>query len=105
MFATVTKGRKMSLELGLQLQELRLGPWPLGDNQGFQTALEMLCASQKKGRNDASSVQFDTVRKICTAYATLYESSAIGGTHTATFKGAHGNMFTLNHGGTDSHLF
>ena len=95
----------MSIELGLVPQVMRLGPWPLGDGQGFQTAIEMLRASQKKGKNDASYVQFDTVRKICTAYATVYESSAAAGFHTATFKGVHGNTFAVNKGATDTPLF
>ena len=52
----------MSIELGLVPQVLKLGPWPLGDDQGFQTAIEILRASQKKGKNDTNYVQFDTVR-------------------------------------------
>jgi len=103
--AAVNKGRTMSIELGLVPQLLKLGPWPLGDGQGFQTAIEMLRASQKKGKNDASYVQFDTVRKIRTAYATLYENSAAAGNHTSTFKGAHGNTFSVNQGSTDTRLF
>ena len=59
--AAVNKGRTMSIELGLVPQVFELGPWPLGDDQGFQTAIEMLRASQKKGKNDANYVQFDTV--------------------------------------------
>ena len=103
--SAVNKGRTMSIELGLVPQPIKLGPWPLGDEQGFQTAIEMLRASQKKGKNDASYVQFDTVRKIRTAYSTVYEISAQAGTHTGTFKGAHGNTFVVNHGSTDTRLF
>ena len=103
--ASISKGRTMSIELGLVPQPLKLGPWPLGDGQGFQTAIEMLRASQKKGKNDASYVQFDTVRKIRTAYSTVYESSSLAGGHTGTFKGAHGNTFSVNHGSTDTRLF
>ena len=65
----------------------------------------MLRASQKRGKNDTSYVQFDMVRKIRTAFATVYESSAAAGVHTDTFKGAHGNTFALNKASTDSHLF
>ena len=103
--AAVNKGRTMSIELGLAPQTIKLGPWPLGDGQGFQTAIEMLRASQKKGKNDASYVQFDTVRKIRTAYSTVYESSAAAGLHTSTFKGSHGNTFAINKGSTDTRLF
>ena len=103
--AAVNKGKTMSIELGLVPQHVKLGPWPLGDGQGFQTAIEMLRASQKKGKNDTSYVQFDTVRKIRTAYSTVYESSASAGLHTSTFKGAHGNTFAINKGATDTRLF
>ena len=40
--ASVNKGRTMSIELGLVPHPLKLGPWPLGDGQGFQIAIEML---------------------------------------------------------------
>ena len=103
--AAVTKGRTMSIELGLVPQVMKLGPWPLGDGQGFQTAIEMLRASQKKGKNDTNYVQFDTVRNFRTAYATVYETSAVAGFHTATFKGMHGNTFAVNKGSTDTRLF
>ena len=49
---SVRKGMKVSEELGLKPQNICLGPWPVDDNQGFQTAIEMLRASQKEGRND-----------------------------------------------------
>ena len=103
--AAVNKGKTMSIELGLVPQQIKLGPWPLGDAQGFQTAIEMLRASQKKGKNDTSYVQFDTVCKIRTAYSTVYENSAEGGRHTLTFKGSHGNTFAANRGSTDTRLF
>ena len=40
--AAVSKGRTMSVELGLVPQPIKLGPWPLGNNQVFQNAIEML---------------------------------------------------------------
>ena len=40
--ASLNKGRTMSIEFGLVPQPLKLGSWPLGDGQGFQTAIEML---------------------------------------------------------------
>ena len=45
------------------------------------------------------------VRKMRTAYSTIYESSALAVLHTWTFKGAHGNTFSVNHGSTDTWLF
>ena len=103
--AAINKGKTMSIELGLVPQPVKLGPWLLGDGQGFQTAIEMLRASQKKGKNDVHYVQFDTVRKIRIAYSTVYESSAVAGLHTSTFKEAHGNTFAVNQGDTDTRVF
>lgn len=102
---SVRKGMKMSEELGLKPQDIRLGPWPVGDNQGFQTAIEMLRASQKEGRNDKTYVQFDTVRKIRSGYSTIHENSANGGAALPCFKGDHGNTFIMNNGSTDTRLF
>ncbi len=52
-----------------------LGPWPLEDLMGFQIALEVIRSSQQEGRNDKSHQQFDTIRKIRSAYLSVYESS------------------------------
>ena len=102
---SVRKGMKMSEELGLKPQNICLGPWPVDDNQGFQTAIEMLRASQKEGRNDKAYVQFDTVRKIRSSYSTIHENSANGGASLPCFKGDHGNTFVMNNGSTDTRLF
>ena len=103
--AAINKGKTMSIQLGLVPQPVKLGSWPLDDGQGFQTAIQMLRASQKKGKNDISYVQFDTVRKIRTTYSTVYENSVAAGLHTSTFKGALGNTFVVNRGDTDTMLF
>ena len=105
MLAAVNKGRTRSIELGMVLQLMKLGLWPLGDGQGFQTAIKMLRASQKKGKHYSNYVQFDTVRKIRTAYVTIYESSAAAGRHMSMFKGVHCNTFAVNQGSTDTYLF
>ena len=68
--SNLLKAKAMSEELGLPPQPLQVGPWPVGDFQGFQTALEMLKASKRPGRNDKSYTQFDTIRKIRAAYQT-----------------------------------
>ena len=39
--AAVNKGKTMSIELGLVPQVVKLGPWPLGDDQGFQMAISI----------------------------------------------------------------
>ena len=61
------KAHTMSMELGLPGQPLRMGPWPVDDTVGFQTAIEMLRASQAPGRNAKTYTQFDSIRKIRTS--------------------------------------
>ena len=69
----IRKGKKMSEELGLNPVVLKIGAWPVCDNQGFQIAIETLRASQRPGRNDSSYTQFDTIRKLRTSYAIVNE--------------------------------
>ena len=45
------RAKRSSEELGLTPQVIKLGPWPIGDTCGFQTAIEMLKHSQGKGKN------------------------------------------------------
>ena len=45
------KGRALSSELDLASVDVPLGPWPVGDQLGFQVAIKLLRALQRKGRN------------------------------------------------------
>jgi len=103
--SALKKAKELNEVLGLTPQIIELGPWPVSDGVGFQTALEMLRASQREGKNVKEYVQFDTVRKIRTSYSTVYENSARGGAMNACFKGDYGRTFALNNGGTDTRLF
>jgi len=87
------KAKRMSEELNMKPQNILMGPWPVKDHQGFQTAIEMLRASQKPGRNTVDYVQFDTIRKVRTVYSTIHDNSARGGADVACFKGNHGKPF------------
>ena len=64
------KGKRLSAELGLPPVDICVGPWPVADTCGFQIAIEMLRASQNPGRNDSSYTQFDSIRKMRSAYLT-----------------------------------
>lgn len=103
--SAVKKARDLSVELGLKPQNLLLGPWPVGDDQGFQTAIEMLRGSQREGKNAKEYVQFDTIRKIRTGYSTVYENSAAGGALNSCFRGDQGKTFALTDAKTDTRLF
>ena len=99
------KGKNLSRELGLPPVDLQVGPWPVADNQGFQIAIELLRASQRKGRNDQTYVQFDSIRKLRSAYANAYQASPQVVQRNLLLKGPRGNSFALTNSPTDSLVF
>ena len=103
--SNIRKGRKMSEELGLAPVDLKIEAWPVCDNQGFQVAIETLRASQRPGRNDSSYTQFDTIRKLRTAYAIVNENTVGASGQHNLYKGEHGRMMVLSRNDTDSVLF
>ena len=98
----VKKGRSLSGELGLSPVPLEVGPWPDTDWMGLQVAVELLRASQKQGRNDNSYVQFDSIRKIRSSYATMLQTSPLGLQNNLLMKGPRGRSFGLTSSITDS---
>ena len=96
------KGKGLSAELGLDPVGITVGPWPVADQMGFQVAIELLRASQKKGRNDDSYVQFDSIRKIRSAYANVEQTSPRGVERNLLMKGPRGRSFGLTSAATDS---
>ena len=99
------KGRKLSNELGLDPVKVKLGPWPLVDNQGMQVAIKILRASQRKGRNDSTYVQFDSVRKLRAAYVNIYQTSPLAIQRNLFMKGPRGQSFSLATSATDTITF
>lgn len=69
------KGIQMDHELGLIPRHPNPGPWPLRDDVGFQVALQIVAASKLAGHNDPVYQQFDTIRRIRTVFAHLFERS------------------------------
>lgn len=101
----VIKGKTLSSELGLSPVQVSVGPWPVEDNQGMQIAIEILRASQRKGRNDSAYVQFDSVRKLRTAYVNILQSSPLAINRNLLMKGPRGTSFSLTSSVTDSVTF
>ena len=99
------KGKELSNELGLAPVHVDLGPWPLEDNQGMQVAIEILRASQRKGRNDSAYVQFDSVRKLRAAYVNVYQTSPLAVERNLFMKGPRGQSFVLATSATDTVTF
>lgn len=52
-----------------------LGPWPVEDSFGMRIAISIVLASQGSGKNVASYTQYDSIRKIGSAYGNHYEAT------------------------------
>ena len=99
------KAARLSSTLDLTSLHVLRGPWPVGDSLGFQVAVEILRASQEKGRNSSEYVQFDTVRKIRSAYTNAFVSSPAAVLGPITFKGDYGKTYHLSQSPLNSLLF
>ena len=83
-------------DLGLEISLPKVGPWPVGDHIGFNVALAQLRYSQRGGQNRTTHLQFDSVRKLRTAYAHLHQVGRLSNNPDATnFKSLKGEV--LNH--------
>ena len=52
------------------------GPWSVGDGVGFQVAIAQLKLSLSSGHNEPTRLQYDTIRKLRTAWSHCHEISA-----------------------------
>ena len=93
-------------ELGMKIELPPLGPWPLKDEVGFRIAMAQVRYAQRPGTNASTHLQFDSVRKLRTAFAHLYSvSNAVAGVETSGFKGIKGDIFAATKCPTDSKFF
>ena len=93
-------------ELSFEPTLPKLGPWPIGDKVGFQVALAQLKYSQESGLNRSTHMQFDTIRKLRTAYSHIHEVSAEASAgHTNSFRTLMGKVFSNSNCPTQSRLF
>jgi len=93
-------------ELGVQPDLPSLGPWPVSDRVGFRLALAELKLSQRPGKNRGTHLQFDTIRKLRTAYSHVHESSASSVLALVnSFRNQLGKVFTNSNSPTQSLLF
>ena len=61
-----------------------LGPWPTEDVQGLRLAITILQASQEGERNSTEYTQYDSIRKISSAFGNHYEATRLAATNTKT---------------------
>ena len=97
---------KMWRELGLEIDLPTLGPWAPEDRVGFRIAMAQVRYSQRPGANESTHLQFDTVRKMRTAFNHVYEvGKAIRAEDHTGFKGLKGEIFSASSCPTDSRFF
>ena len=72
------------------------------DTQGFQVAIEMLRASQEKGRNVAEYVQYDTIQRLQSSYGTVFDTSPDTVLDPIIFKNERGRPFQCSWSPLDS---
>ena len=101
----VKEGKALSSKLGLSPVPLQIGPWPVEDSLGMQIVIEILQTSQGKGRNDSAYVQFDSIRKLRSSYANVYQVSSVGIEQNLLMKGPCGRNFALTSLPSDSFGF
>ena len=68
-------GIKFSGYVGLDGPYVHMGPLPSFDHCGYETAIQMLLYSLGKGRHSSTHTQFETIRKLRTAYRNQVRSS------------------------------
>jgi hypothetical protein len=74
----VKKGVEYNSALGQGRTYPTLGPMPLEDVTGHGAAAQMLLASLEPGKYHASYSQYEMIRKLRSAYSSLWSSSASG---------------------------
>ena len=104
-YLTLKRSKKCSEEIGFQPIVLNVGPWPVADNCGFQVAIEMIRMSQGKGRNSTKYVQFDTIRKVRSAYSNVFDSGPDRCLDNRKLRSDRGQTFNFVKSDTDSKLF
>jgi hypothetical protein len=103
--STLRRAKKCSEDIGLPPINIKVGPWPINDKCGFQIAIEMIKMSQGKGRNSESYIQYDSIRKVRSAYANVFESGPVRCSDNRKMKSDKGQISHFVNGDTDSKLF
>ena len=96
------KEMKFSRDLGLDPITVPMGPWPLGDQQGFQLSIVILRASQEAGAYQDSHQQFDTIRRLRTIHHHCHDASVDGVMAACHFQGDRGKVYSMSSSPTHS---
>ena len=90
----VGQGLKNSAEFGLSGPYLATGPLPDYDHCGYEVALQMVNESRKRGRTAADHKQFDSIRKLRTAFSNQVRASAVSNTEPIALEEREGKQYT-----------
>lgn len=88
--------KKSSLNLGLYFSRDSMGPWPIRDCTGLETAILMLWKSLDKGAKGRDYCQFDTIRKIRTLRENIHAGSANGIHDNWSFTDQKGRVYFMD---------
>ena len=92
--ALVRQGLRHSSGIGLDGPYFPPGPLPLHDHCGYEVALQMVLASLEKG-SYASYKQWDTIRKLRSAFSNQVRASALSNSTTLSLADGKGKYFRL----------
>ena len=82
---------KFSRSVGLQGPYTQTSGFPDFDHCGFEVAIGMLLYSLKKGRNDPTHTQFNTIRSLRSAYSNQVRASSHTAKDNLSISGPKGN--------------
>ncbi|GFH48957.1 hypothetical protein CTEN210_05433 [Chaetoceros tenuissimus] len=88
--------KKMSSNLGLLVSRDKMGPWPIEDCSGVETAMLMLWKSLDKGQKGRNYCQFDTIRKIRSLRENIHSGSINGLLSNVAFTDQRGRVFHMD---------
>ena len=92
--AIVRQGLRHSAGIGLEGPYFPPGPLPSFDHCGYEVALQMVLASLEKGTY-AAYKQWDTIRKLRSAFSNQVRASAIANSTTLSLADGKGKYFRL----------
>jgi hypothetical protein len=85
----------LALEMNIMPDIPTRGPWPLADTVGFQLSILILRASLDKGRYSSTHQEFNTVRRLRSAYHAAFDSSYMGVVNQGCFTANKGKVYHL----------
>lgn len=88
------QGLRSSKEFGLSGPYLATGPLPDYDHCGYEVALQMVNESRKRGRTAEDHKQFDSIRKLRTAYSNQVRASSICNSTPISLEEREGKSYT-----------